>query len=356
MKKLVWTLPLLALAACGRHAPRGNDAVKTTGAETAAIDLSEPQGPPIEAVLTDAPAVPPPTNRAKPAKVIVNLEVREVEGQLSDGVQYTFWTFGGHVPGKFIRIRQGDVVELHLRNHPNNKMPHNIDLHAVTGPGGGAASTFSVPGHEVQFTFRALFPGLFVYHCAMTPVGQHIANGMYGLILVEPPDGFPPVDHEYYMMQGDFYTTGEYAAKGLQSFDMDKALAEHPTYVVFNGSDDSLTGPRSLKAKVGETIRLFVGNGGPNLTSSFHIIGEVFDRVSVEAGAHWQTNVQTTPIAPGSATIAELKVEVPGDYPMLDHAIFRAFNKGALAMLHVDGPEQKAIYSGNQADIPYAPK
>jgi nitrite reductase (NO-forming) len=163
-----------------------------------------------EAVLTHAPAVPPPISRDHPTKVIVNLEVRELVKRLADGVEYTFWTFGGSAPGQFIRVRQHDVVEFHLNNHPSSNMPHNIDLHAVTGPGGGATSSFTAPGHSSQFSFTALNPGLYVYHCATAPVGMHIANGMYGLILVEPPGGLPPVDHEYYVMQSEFYTKGHY--------------------------------------------------------------------------------------------------------------------------------------------------
>ena len=156
--------------------------------------------------LTDAPNVPPPIRRDHATKVVVHLEVRELEGRLADGVRYTFWTFGGHVPGKFIRIREGDEVEMHLDNHPDNKNPHNIDLHAVNGPGGGAAASLTAPGHSSVFSFKALNSGLFVYHCATAPVAMHVGNGMYGMILVEPKEGLPKVDHEYYLMQGDFYT------------------------------------------------------------------------------------------------------------------------------------------------------
>ena len=192
-------------------------------------DFGPPQGPAVRAELTSPPYVPPPTGRKAPARVIVELEVVEKEMPISEGVSYTFWTFGGTVPGSFIRVRQGDTVEFHLKNHPSSKMPHNIDLHGVTGPGGGAASSFTAPGHESQFTFKALNEGIYVYHCATAPVGMHVANGMYGLMLVEPPEGLSKVDHEYYVMQGDFYTTGKYREKGAQPFDMEKAIAEQPT-------------------------------------------------------------------------------------------------------------------------------
>jgi nitrite reductase (NO-forming) len=307
-----------------------------------------------EAVLTHAPAVPPPISRDHPTKVIVNLEVRELVNRLADGVEYTFWTFGGSAPGQFIRVRQHDVVEFHLNNHPSSNMPHNIDLHAVTGPGGGATSSLTAPGHSSQFSFTALNPGLYVYHCATAPVGMHIANGMYGLILVEPPGGLPPVDHEYYVMQSKFYTKGHYGEEGLQPFDMEKAIDERPTYVVFNGSVGALVGDQAISARVGETVRLFVGNGGPNLVSSFHVIGEIFDFVYAEAGTEvQQKNVQTTLIPAGGAAIVDFRVDVPGTFILVDHSIFRAFNKGALGMLKVEGAEDKLVYSGKEVDESY---
>lgn len=316
-------------------------------------DFGPPQGKPIHAVLTSPPNVPPPIHRNYPAKVIVELEVVEKEMAISEGVKYMFWTFGGTVPGSFIRVRQGDTVEFHLKNHPSSKMPHNIDLHGVTGPGGGASSSFTAPGHESQFTFKALNEGIYVYHCATAPVGMHVANGMYGLILVEPPQGLTPVDHEYYVMQGDFYTTGKYREKGYQPFDMEKAIDEKPTYVLFNGAEGSMTGDKALTAKTDEKIRLFVGNGGPNLVSSFHVIGAIFDKVRFEGGSNFQKNVQTTLIPAGGAAVVEYQTKVPGSYVLVDHSIFRAFNKGALAIMKVDGPAKKDIYSGKELDSVY---
>jgi nitrite reductase (NO-forming) len=307
-----------------------------------------------KAVLTSAPNVPPAIQRKHATKVIVNLEVREVVKRMADGVDYLFWTFGGDVPGLFIRVREGDLVEFHLGNHPTSKMPHNIDLHAATGPGGGATSSFTAPGHSSQFSFRALNPGLFVYHCATAPVGMHVGNGMYGLILVEPKDGMPAVDKEFYVMQGEFYTKGKFGEEGLQPFDMEKAVDERPSYVVFNGAVGSLTGDKALKAKVGERVRLFVGNGGPNLTSSFHVIGEIFDHVYQEGGMKVsQENVQTTVVPAGGSVIVDFKLEVPGTFILVDHALFRAFNKGALAMLSVEGPQNLLTYSGKEVDATY---
>jgi nitrite reductase (NO-forming) len=332
-------------------------AASSAYAASRAENLADPIVGEENAVLADAPNVPPPIHRDHATKVIVHLEVREVQGQLADGVQYTFWTFGGHVPGKFIRVREGDEVEMHLDNHPNNKMPHNIDLHAVNGPGGGAAASLTAPGHSSVFSFKALNPGLFVYHCATAPVAMHIANGMYGLILVEPKDGLPKVDHEYYLMQGDFYTEGKNGAQGLQPFSMAKVIDEKPEYVVFNGSVGSTVGDKALTAKVGEMVRLFVGDGGPNLVSSFHVIGQIFDTVWPEANLSAPThNVQTTIIPAGGSAIVQFEMSVPGTFIIVDHSIERAFNRGALAQLKVTGEQNKLVYSGKTFDLVYQPE
>ncbi|MEO5908948.1 MAG: copper-containing nitrite reductase [Ginsengibacter sp.] len=298
----------------------------------------------VNAELTFAPNVPKPLTYTSPKKVIVQLESIEKVMPISDSSEYTFWTFGGHVPGNFIRVRQGDLVDFTLKNAPESKMTHSIDLHAVIGPGGGADATSTAPGQSTHFQFRALHPGLFVYHCATGPVPLHIANGMYGLILVEPQGGLPKVDREYYLMQGDFYTKGKYDAPGLQDFDETKALAENPDYVLFNGRVRSTTGPNALTAKVGETVRLYVGNGGPNLVSSFHAIGQIFTKVYMEGGTQTNDDVQTTLIPSGGATIVEMKMQVPEVINLVDHSIFRAFNKGAIAQIKVTGPENPSLY------------
>lgn len=330
----------------------------TTGlAESRDENIQAPIEGQEDAVLTDAPSVPPAITRTHATKVVVHIEVKEVEGRMADGVSYTYWTFGGKVPGKFIRVREGDLVELHLDNHPDNKMPHNIDLHAVIGPGGGAAASLTAPGHSSVFTFKALIPGLFVYHCATAPVAMHVANGMYGMILVEPKEGLPKVDHEYYVMQGDFYTAGANGEKGLQPFSMSKAISEKPEYVVFNGSVGALAGDNALPAKVGETVRLFVGDGGPNLTSSFHAIGQIFDTVWMEGSvSHPVHNIQTTMIPAGGATIVDFKLNVPGNVILVDHSLTRAFNRGAVGLIKVSGDEDKLIYSGKVSDEVYLPE
>ena len=348
-----WSVICCILVLQGSFFLATSEARQSSGSQ----DQTESMQGEVNLTLTDAPNVPPPITRSHPTKVIVHLEVTEVEGRLADGVTYTFWTYGGTVPGKFLRVREGDLIEFHLDNHPNNKMPHNIDLHAVIGPGGGAASSLTAPGHSSVFSFKAIHPGLYVYHCGTAPVVMHVANGMYGLILVEPKEGFPKVDHEYYVMQGEFYTKGKYGEVGEQPFSMEKAIDERPEYIVFNGAVGSTLADKALEAKVGETVRLFVGNGGPNLTSSFHVIGEVFDRAWVGGNTSVvETNLQTATVAPGGSAIVDFTVKVPGTFVLVDHALSRAFNRGALAQLKVTGDEDKSVYSGKIRDEVYLPE
>lgn len=341
MKRIVmsFALALLTLQAC-KQTTDDTTAAKSTNN---ALEM-QVSGDALKHQNVNPPMLPAAIGDRAAKKVVVHLEATEEEGELADGVTYKFWTFNSTVPGTFIRVRVGDEVELHLTNRSNSVMPHNIDLHSVNGPGGGAEATNVAPGKTAIFNFKALNPGLFVYHCAAAPVPLHIANGMYGLILVEPEGGLPKVDREYYIMQGEFYTKGKTDEKGLQEFDQDKGVDEKPTYVVFNGKKNALMGPDALEAKVGETVRFFVGNGGPNLVSSFHLIGEIFDKVYVEGGSTINHNVQTTVIPAGGAAIVEFKVDVPGDYILVDHSIFRAFNKGAIGKLKVTGEENAKIF------------
>lgn len=299
----------------------------------------------VKAVLTTAPAVPPPITRSGPARVVVELEAREYLGPLTDEVQYNFWSFNGTVPGPMIRVRVGDTVELHLRNSKDSMFPHNIDLHAVNGPGGGASVTLVSPGQEAAFAFKTLAPGLYIYHCAspVPSIPAHIANGMYGMILVEPQGGLPSVDKEYYVLQSEFFTKSA-GPVDLLELSMEKGLAEHPDYVVFNGREGALMGDE-LTAKVGETVRIYFGNIGPNSASSFHIIGEIFDTVYVEGALDGTVNrhVQTTLVPSAGAAIVDFKVDVPATLVLVDHSIFR-IAKGAMGLLTVKGKEKPSVF------------
>ncbi len=295
--------------------------------------------------------IPSPVGDRDPQVVKVALEAVEMEGQLADGTTYTYWTFNRQVPGPFLRVRVGDTVELTLRNQADSRMIHSIDLHAVTGPGGGAEVMQVPPGQKKTFTFKALNPGLYVYHCATPMVPHHISNGMYGLILVEPEGGLPEVDQEFYIMQGEIYTQSEFGQRGKQEFSVEKMLAEQPEYFVLNGSVGSLTQEHPLRANVGETVRVFFGVGGPNFTSSFHVIGEILDRVYDQASltAPPLTDVQTTTVPPGGATMVEFKVEVPGRYIMVDHALSR-LERGLVCFLYVEGEDNTEAFREGPAE------
>ena len=328
-------------------------AAPDVASQTAEADVPVDQLPVIDAVMTHAPEVPPPVNRDHAALVKVKMETIEKTMKMADGVDYTYWTFNGDVPGQMIRVREGDTVEVEFSNNPNSTVPHNVDFHASTGTGGGAAATFTAPGRTSTFRWKALQAGLYIYHCAVAPVGMHIGNGMYGLVLVEPKEGLPKVDKEFYIVQGDFYTKGKYGEPGLQPFDMDKAIREDADYVVFNGHVGAIAGDNALKAKVGETVRMYVGNGGPNLVSSFHVIGEIFDKVYVEGGKLINENVQSTLIPAGGAAMIEFKVDIPGSFTIVDHSLFRAFNKGALGQLVVEGEDHPEIMTKKLSDEAY---
>jgi nitrite reductase (NO-forming) len=300
--------------------------------------------------------------RVGPMTHTVRFTTREVIAEVVSGTTMEYWTFDGHVPGPMIRARVGDRIDFFLKNDPASTMPHDVDFHAVTGPGGGAVKLDTLPGHESELRVKLLNPGIFIYHCAFPDVPTHIAHGMYGLIVVEPEGGLPPVDHEYYVLQSEFYTDGgstrAYAAlkgAGHLSFSMDNANDERPTFVVLNGRPESCVGPRALGTfdrpiKVGEKVRMFVGNIGPNLISSFHVIGEIFDTVYVEGSFALENHsVQSTAIPCGGAAGVEFQVQVPGTYTMLDHAIFRV-HKGVAGEMVVSGDPVPEVFDPVTSD------
>ena len=322
---------------------------RTSDSQPAATWQAPAANPAAIDIVRDPMDLPAPIGKRPAQTVRFDLETMELSGKLANGTTFNYWTFNGKVPGPFLRVRVGDTVEIHLKNAANSTMSHSIDLHAVTGPGGGSALTQVAPGGEKTFAFKALHPGLFVYHCATPMVALHIANGMFGMILVEPAGGLPAVDHEYYVMQSEIYTMGGYGQGGSQITDAQKILAETPDYFVFNGAVGALSDDHPLKAKTGETIRIFFGDAGPNFVSSFHIIGEVMDKV-YNLGSLTSaplTDVQTTLVPPGGATIIELGLEVPGKYLLVDHAISRV-ERGLAGNLIVEGPDNPDIYRSVQ--------
>jgi nitrite reductase (NO-forming) len=302
----------------------------------------------VEADISREPDdLPPPVVTREPQTVRVDLLSIEVEGRLAEGTTFGYWTFNGKVPGPFLRVRVGDTIDIHLKNSADSAMIHSVDFHAATGPGGGAAALQVDPGQEKSMTWKALVPGLYVYHCATPMVAEHIANGMYGLILVEPEGGLPPVDREFYVMQGEIYTDVPFGQHGSAEFSVEKLLNERPEYFVFNGSVGALTKLHPLHAKVGDNVRIFFGVGGPNYTSSFHVIGEIFDKVYTLGGVQTPPleGIQTVTVPAGGAVITEFKVKVPGNYTLVDHALARA-ERGLLGVLSAEGPPNPDIYNG----------
>jgi nitrite reductase (NO-forming) len=282
--------------------------------------------------------------RTKPELVKVELEAIPVTALLTEKVGYNYWTFNGTVPGPMIRLRQGDTVELTLKNSPLSPITHSIDSHGITGPGGGAKFTQTPVGDNSILRFKAIKPGAYVYHCATPVIPHHISNGMYGLMVVEPPEGWPKVDREFYVMQGDLYLEGNTDQSGIHEISIHKMNEEEPDYVVFNGSVGALSKENALKAKVGETVRIFFGVGGPNVTSSFHVIGEMFDKVYTGGNpSEFISNVQTIMVPAGGSAVVDIKLEVPGTYILVDHSLSR-LQKGAAGFLEVEGPENPDVF------------
>lgn len=297
-------------------------------------------------IVRDPADVPPPVGNRAPTVVHVTLTAKEVVGQLdpATGATYQYWTFGGKVPGPMLRVRQGDTVEVTLQNDPSSRMVHSVDLHAALGPGGGAVLSQATPGQAKVFTFQATIPGLYVYHCGTPMVAEHISNGMYGLILVEPPGGLPPVEREYYLMQGELYTVAAKGKPGLQQFSSAKLMQEQPEYMVFNGAVDGVTKDRAMHANAGEKVRVFFGNAGPNNTSSLHVMGQIFTHY-YELGSLASppvAGVQTASVPPGGAALLELNAVSGGQYHFVDHAIAR-LSKGLMATLEIAGPQNAEL-------------
>ena len=310
------------------------------------VTLDAPKAVTVPDIARSATDVPIPITRKTPTTVNILLETREVIAKIAGESTYTYWTYNGTVPGPMIRVREGDTVVLTVKNL--GSQTHSIDLHAVNGPGGGAVLTQTQPGSSSTFRFKALNPGVYLYHCASPHIPSHIANGMYGLILVEPQEGLPKVDREFYVVQGEIYSAGQRGQVGHHTYSIEKAQDERPEFVVFNGRVGALTGDNALKAKVGETVRIYFGNAGPNLISSFHVIGEIFDKVYYDgglgSGVTPNINVETIAVPAGSGTIVEFAIQVPGNLTLVDHSIFRAIDKGAVGIIAVEGAEAPEIF------------
>lgn len=340
-------------AATGGLAATGLSSLEAQAASAEAPSAPErPVGEKVNRVAADPTDIPSPIQRNTPKTHDITFEVQEVVTEIEPGVTFNFMTYNGQIPGPLVRVRQGDTVNLTFKNPSGSTKPHNVDFHAVYGPGGGAVDTMSAPGQTTQISFKAMYPGAFIYHCAIPNLDYHISSGMFGMILVEPPEGLPAVDREFYVGQHEVYTSEE-ANDGHLAFDFDRMRQEDPGYVLFNGKKNALTegnyGP--MTAKVGETARVFMVTGGPNLTSSFHPIGNVFTEAWREGAVESrpERHVQTMPVAPGSCGVFHMDFPVPGPVHLVDHALSRVARKGAKATIQVEGDPRPDVFNPNPA-------
>ncbi|WP_276253044.1 copper-containing nitrite reductase [Halomontanus rarus] len=337
-----------ALAGC--QAPLTQTPEDVTNPTTPTTPDMNPAKPvDVDRIAADPTAIPGPISRDNAETVAVEMTTNELVAEVEPGVTYTYMAFDEQIPGPLIRARVGDTVELTITNDESNSMPHNIDLHAVRGPGGGAEATMVMPGETATISFQVTYPGLFTYHCAVPNMDYHISSGMFGAILVEPEEGLPAVDHEFYLGQMELYTKGNAGDEGHHDFDFERMAAEDPTYVLINGEKYAIgpDGYDEMRMETGETARIYFAVGGPNQSSALHPIGSVFDEVWPQGGigAPPQQYIQTTPVLPGSATIATISAPVPGPIKLVDHALSRVVRKGCLAAIDVQGNEDPAIFN-----------
>jgi nitrite reductase (NO-forming) len=332
-----------AVAGCTAKAPTATESQKQR------TKMEQQSKPTVDRVAADPTDIPGPIDRDSPTTVDVTLRPEEVTAEIEDGVTFDYMTYNGQVPGPFIRVRQGDTVDLTFENPTENALPHNVDFHAAAGPGGGAEATMTSPGETARLKFKATYPGAYIYHCAVPNLDMHISAGMFGIILVEPKGGMPEVDQELYLGQHEIYTDKAAGESGKHRFDMQAMKAEEPTYVVMNGEQYAMTpdghGPAAT-VSTGDTVRTYFVTGGPNLTSSFHPIGNVWEKLYPEGSLSTdpQTHIQTKPVAPGSTTVATMNFPVPGNFKLVDHALSRVARKGCMAIVAAEGEEDPEVF------------
>ncbi len=306
----------------------------------------------VDSIAADPTDVPDPVDWDEPRRHEWTLETVEAVAEIEPGVTTRYMTFEGQIPGPMFRCRVGDTIHLTFDvPEEHNVDIHNVDFHAVYGPGGGAVDTTIAPGDgPVEIEFKTMYPGAHIYHCAPGHHDQHISLGMFGTILVEPEDGLPAVDREFYFGQHELYSEGAPGEAGHHHWDAFSARNEDPTYVLFNGeagrfTEDGAGGP--LHAEVGETVRVYWCNGGPNLTSGPHPIGNVWSKwyrdgdVLSEPARY----IEGTAAAAGTTSFGTMDLKVPGPIFLVDHALSRVVHKGLVATIDVEGEPNEDIYN-----------
>lgn len=295
-----------------------------------------------QSIVHEPASMPERITRDEERTVNITLKAEEVKAPLTENSSYYFWTFNGTVPGPTLRVREGDTVRLIVENAEDSTHNHSIDLHAVTGPGGGAGVLGDVPpGEERTIEFEADKEGFYMYHCATPNVPTHIANGMYGGIIVQPREGMHKVDKEFTVAQGEIYTNDSIGSEGFQAFSPEKMINENPTYYTVNGRPHGLTGENRLQAEVNDSVRIYYLNAGNSKISSFHIIGEIFDSVySGTLNKPSETNTGAYAVPNSQGNVFELELENPGNYTLVDHALART-ERGAWSVLEVEGEKNQ---------------
>jgi nitrite reductase (NO-forming) len=295
-----------------------------TSAVPAATEAPDPNAPPYTVANPAAPAVLPGTVHD------VDFPIIEKDITVAKGYVVHAWTFGGSVPGSTLRVHLGDTVHVHLTNQTT--MSHSIDFHASQTAMDDQMVEIK-PGATWTYTFHADYAGVWMYHCGTVPALWHIANGMFGMVIVEPRGGFAPVDHEFAFVQSEWYLGGQGQPT---SYAKANAAAPAPDFVVFNGVASQYK-DNPIPVTAGDRIRIFVLNVGPNEMSSFHIVGTIFDTVIKEGISLVKGNAggwgsQAVDLSPAQGAIVELTIAEKGMYAFVTHA-FNFVGRGAIGVL-----------------------
>ncbi|HKA60223.1 MAG TPA: multicopper oxidase domain-containing protein [Gemmatimonadales bacterium] len=321
----LWLVPAIVLVACREQAQQPSSQRQTQTPPTAApADVSHGEAP------VGVGAEPAPIDPVAPARSTsrlhrLRINISHTKVPIAAGVTYDAWTFDNRVPGPVLRVTQGDTVDFTLVNR--SPMPHSLDFHAAEIAPNRAYRNL-MPRDSIHYRFVARVPGAFMYHCGTAPVALHIANGMYGAIIVDPRQGRPAA-REFVFVQSEFYT--KVLGDSTRAIDWDKLLGLAPDYVVFNGRA-AVYAKYPIRVQVGEPLRMYVVNAGPNRFSAFHVVGAIFDRVFQDGSlAHPLEGVQTVTVPVGGGAIFETRLVEAGTYPFVSHA-FADATKGAVGM------------------------
>jgi nitrite reductase (NO-forming) len=288
-------------------------------------------------IAADPTALPPPIGRSTPATVNVSLHAVPETAEIEPGVSYTYWTYNGTVPGPFLRVRAGDTVAVTLTNDRNSSANRSVEFPAFLGPHGGVAIANATPGGQGTVTFTATVPGLYLYESGPPNAPEGVANGMFGLLLVQPTVGLPSVGEELYLMESALYLHWPAHTPGGQVFNGTALLDDEPAYEVFNGAYGAFTGSNALSVPVNTTFRLFVGNAGPTDFASLQLLGGTFNETYLNGDLSDPpaNGLATVPIAPGGTAVIDCTITRAGTYTLEDSQLVHGTELGASVTIDV---------------------